>query len=88
MTPTIVALRERLGTILEGEVERSLAGRLRHLGPREREELLVIVEAAVERIVHPATRRLRRLAVEPRSRAHLEQTVSTLRDLFGLGEQR
>jgi glutamyl-tRNA reductase len=86
VTPTIVALRERLRGILEGEVERSLSGRLRHLGPSDREALLVMVEAALNKMLHPATTRLRRMAVEPTSRGDLEQTVSALRELFEFGE--
>jgi glutamyl-tRNA reductase len=86
VTPTIVALRERLRGILESEVDRSLSGKLRHLGPSDREALLVMVEAALNKMLHPATTRLRRMAVEPTSRVDLDQAVSALRDLFEFGE--
>jgi glutamyl-tRNA reductase len=86
VTPTIVALRERLRRILEGEVERSLSGRLRHLGPSDREALLVMVEAALNKMLHPPTTRLRRMATTKATRPDLEQTLAALGELFELGE--
>lgn len=86
VTPTIVALRERLRGILEGEVDRSLNGRLRHLGPSDRDALLVMVEAALNKMLHPPTTRLRRMAITPAARPDLEQAIAALGDLFELGE--
>jgi glutamyl-tRNA reductase len=86
VTPTIVALRERLRGILEGEVDRSLSGRLRHLGPSDRDALLVMVEAALNKMLHPPTTRLRRMATTPAARPDLEQMIAALGELFELGE--
>jgi glutamyl-tRNA reductase len=60
VTPTIVALRERIRAILEAEVDRSLGGKLRHLGAPDRDALMVMVEAALNKMLHPATARLPR----------------------------
>jgi glutamyl-tRNA reductase len=84
VTPTIVSLREHVRSILDGEVERSLSGKLRHLGPADREAMGVMVEAAVNKLLHPMTGRLRRLAGDAASRADLEQLVRALHDLFDL----
>jgi glutamyl-tRNA reductase len=84
VTPTIVALRERIRAILESEVDRSLAGKLKHLASSDREALIVMVEAALNKMLHPATAGLRRLATDPGSRADLEQAVAALHYLFEL----
>ena len=84
VTPTIVALRERIRAILEAEVDRSLGGKLRHLTKADRDALMVMVEAALNKVLHPATTGLRRMAVDPNSRSDLEQAVATLRYLFEL----
>jgi len=83
-TPTIVALRERLGGILAAEVERSLSGKLRHLGREERSALSLMVDAALNKMLHAASTRLRALAADPASRADLDQAAGALRDLFEL----
>jgi len=84
VTPTIVVLRERLRRVLEGEIDRSFSGKLRHLGPAERAALSVMVEAALNKMLHPTTVKLRRLATDPSSRADLDQSIATLNELFGL----
>jgi glutamyl-tRNA reductase len=84
VTPIIVALRERIRGILEGEIQRSTSGRLRHLSDADREALAVMTEAALKKILHPPTARLRRLATDPSSRVELELALSTVRELFEL----
>jgi glutamyl-tRNA reductase len=84
VTPIIVALRDRIRSILEGEIQRSTNGRLRHLSAADREALAVMTEAALKKILHPATVRLRRLATDPSSRAELELSLATVRELFEL----
>jgi len=61
-TPLIVALRERIRGALKFELERSLRGRLRHLGAPERDALDTMVDAAVNRLLHEPTTRLRQAA--------------------------
>jgi glutamyl-tRNA reductase len=84
VTPTIVVLRERFRRVLEAEVDKSLAGKLRHLGEAERTALSVMVESAINKILHPTTARLRSLATDPSSRADLDQAIATLNELFEL----
>jgi glutamyl-tRNA reductase len=64
VTPVQVALRRRVRKILEAEVARSLAGRLKHLGADERQVLQVMVHAATKKLCHAPTLRLRELAVD------------------------
>jgi glutamyl-tRNA reductase len=83
-TPTIVSLRRQLGAILEAELERSLRTRLKHLPEADREALSKMVESALNKILHPATRHLRSLAEDTEAQAELDQCVAALRDAFGL----
>jgi glutamyl-tRNA reductase len=80
LTPTIVDLRSRTRAILASEVERSLSGKLRHLGVAERQALAVMIEAATNKLLHVPITRLRALASDPRA----AENVDALRDLFDL----
>lgn len=80
LTPTIVGLRARTRSILAAEVERSLCGKLRHLGPAERQALALMVEAATNKLLHVPTTRLRAMAADPRVAEH----VDSLRELFDI----
>jgi glutamyl-tRNA reductase len=84
VTPTVLALRERVRGALETEIERSLAGKLRHLSPEDRQSLQVMNEATVNRLLHDATQRLRRMASDPGLRADLDVAIAVLGDLFDL----
>ena len=87
VTPTIVLLRERFRSVLEAEVEKSLGGKLRQLGVAEREGLVVMVEAALNKMLHPdhdAPPPSRDRPVV--SRGDLEQAIATLNELFELGK--
>jgi glutamyl-tRNA reductase len=55
VVPTIKALREKLGGIAEAELEKTLGGRLRHLGNEEREALVRMTEAMVNKFLHDPT---------------------------------
>jgi glutamyl-tRNA reductase len=85
-TPTIVALRRRMRGVLEAELERSLRGRLKHLGPEEREALNKMVDAAVNKLLHVPTMRLRALATSTGASYPDEDLTSALRELFALDE--
>jgi len=61
-TPLVVALRERIRVALRIELERSLRGRLRHLGQPERDALETMLDASVNRVLHEPTTRLRQAA--------------------------
>jgi glutamyl-tRNA reductase len=84
VTPTVLALRERVRGVLEAELERSLAGKLRHLSAEDRQSLLVMSEASVNKLLHDTTQRLRRMAADPGLRADLDVAISVLGDLFDL----
>jgi glutamyl-tRNA reductase len=60
--PIIVALRDRTRAVLRGELERSLKGKLRHLGPEDREALEAMLDAATNKLLHPTIARLKRAA--------------------------
>jgi glutamyl-tRNA reductase len=60
--PIIVALRDRTRAVLRGELERSLKGKLRHLGPEDREALEAMLDAATSKLLHPTIARLKRAA--------------------------
>jgi glutamyl-tRNA reductase len=64
VTPVLVALRSRMREILELELERSLSGRLKHLGDAERDNLRTMLEAATKKLMHNPTVRLRELAAD------------------------
>jgi glutamyl-tRNA reductase len=84
VTPTVLALRERVRGVLSTELERSLGGKLRHLSSDDRQALTVMSEAAVNKLLHDATQRLRKMAADPSSRSDLEIAVSMLSELFDL----
>ncbi len=78
MAPVVVGLRERTRATLLAEMEKSLAGKLRHLGPAERQALTVMIEAATNKLLHTPTTRLRALASDPK----VNDYVEALCDLF------
>jgi glutamyl-tRNA reductase len=76
--PIIVALRERTRGVLHAELERSLKGRLKHLGDGEREALETMVDAAASKVLHPIIARLKRAAATPGE----ESLVDAAAELF------
>ena len=57
--PVIVALRARTKSVLVTELERSLTGKLKHLGEGERAALFQMVESATNKLLHAPMTRLR-----------------------------
>ncbi len=80
MAPVVVGLRERTRATLFAEMEKSLAGKLRHLGPTERQAMTAMLEAATNKLLHTPTTKLRALASDPRAHDYVE----ALCDLFEL----
>jgi len=80
MKPAIVGLRTRTKALLVGELERSLAGKLKHLPQSDRDALLAMVEAATNKLCHAPSTKLKSLASDPRG----EDAIAHLRDLFDL----
>ena len=85
VTPVVVALRVRFEAVLQREIDKSLKGRLRHLGPADRDALQMMLGAAVNKLLHAPTRRLRQGAMERDWEGPpLEQLIEAVEDLFSL----
>lgn len=85
VTPTIVALRTRFREILAAELERSLHGKLKHLGDSERTALERMLDAALNKLLHEPAIRLKRAATEGAlDEVPLELMVHMVEDLFAL----
>lgn len=82
VTPTIVSFRQSLDAILRRELDKSLAARLRHLSPQDQEALHTMVSAAVKKIAHSSSVRLKAAAAEGSARP----LVEAIRYLFALDE--
>jgi glutamyl-tRNA reductase len=80
LSPVVVGLRERTRATLLAEMEKSLAGKLRHLGPADRQALVAMLEAATNKLLHAPTTKLRSLAGDPRVNDYVEAVC----DLFEL----
>jgi glutamyl-tRNA reductase len=76
--PTIAALREQADTLVE-ELLRENAARWEGLTERDRERVEAMLRAAVKRLLHEPTQRLRSLDADRR-----HARLSLLRELFGL----
>jgi glutamyl-tRNA reductase len=86
VTPTVLALRARLSQVLRAELERSLRGKLKHLGDGERQVLDKMAEAALNKMLHGPTSRLRQVAADRDESFRLEALVGMLTELFALDE--
>ena len=82
MTGTIVALRARVRASLATELEKSLSGRLKHLSEADRKALESMIEAAVNKLLHAPTSRIKALAGDPQG----DELVKALHHLFDLEE--
>ncbi len=78
--PTITALRERFHATAQAELERSLGGRLRHLGPDDRKAIEAMLDAMVNKLLHAPTVSLREHANTPDG----GHAVAMVRALFAL----
>ena len=82
--PTIVALRAKTRGVLVAELERTLTGRLKHLGEADRAALLQMIESATNKLLHAPTTRIREAASAEDDEAEL---VRAIQHLFDLREQ-
>ena len=80
MKPIIVAMRERTRELLSAELNRSYKGRLKHLADGDRSALGVMVEAAVNKLLHTPSMHLKQLATTERS-SEVAQLMCRLFDL-------
>jgi glutamyl-tRNA reductase len=81
--PVVTALRQRFRATAMGELERSLARSLKHLPPDDRKALEVMVDAAVNKLLHAPTAALKARSATPEGAAAAE----LLRDLFDLHDE-
>ncbi|MGE0323543.1 MAG: glutamyl-tRNA reductase [Polyangiaceae bacterium] len=86
VTPLIVAMRAAFGGVLNQELERSFKGKLKHLGEDERRSIEKMLDAALNKLLHTPTQRLREAATAGDDGARLEELVTGARELFDLGE--
>ncbi len=84
--PTIVALRARTRAVLSSELERTLGGRLRHLGEGDRAALAQMIDSATNKLLHAPTTRIKQSVADGEDRS--AELVSSLRYLFDLPEPR
>jgi glutamyl-tRNA reductase len=82
VNPTVVALRAKTRGVLVAELERSLGGRLKHLGDGDRAALNQMIESATNKLLHSATTRLKQAA----SSSDGGDLVRALQHLFDLPE--
>ena len=68
---------------LEIELEKTLKGRLKHLVEDDKKALEKMLEAALKKLLHVPTTRLRELA-QSGNRDQLDTTLDTLESLFEL----
>ncbi len=81
--PVIVGLRQHAQDVLTTELERSLKGRLKHLPEQDRNALSTMIGAAVNKLLHTPTMRLKQLAEKQRAR----HAARILCDLFALEDE-
>jgi glutamyl-tRNA reductase len=79
LTPTLIALREQVRSVVFGEIERTLP-RLKGLGDAERKSLELMGEAMVNKLLHRPTSELKRAAASPDGAPLIE----SMRRLFAL----
>jgi glutamyl-tRNA reductase len=87
ITPTLVALRERFHSVLEAELDRSLRGQRLTLEEAQKEVLRRALEAAVDKLLHAPTERLRAWARDENfGDWHTDLLVNAVEGLFELNE--
>jgi glutamyl-tRNA reductase len=83
-TPTVVALRRRIGAVLRAEHDKSQRGKLRELSKEQHEAIARMHDAAINKLLHGLTTRLREAASNPEEAIALESMVGALTELFEL----
>lgn len=80
LAPTISALHAHVRQVLAAELDRSLTGKLRHLGESDHAALSRMLDAATNKLLHVPVTRLRSMAGDDRAGDYTE----ALRSLFDL----
>jgi glutamyl-tRNA reductase len=86
--PTVVAMRLKARAVLFAELDRSLAGRLKHLADGDRAALMQMMESALNKLLHAPTTNLKARAAEREDAAELAAAVRYLFDLQELIAER
>lgn len=86
VTPTVVALRQKFADAFRAELERSARSRLKDIEPAERQAIEKMIDAALNKVLHAPTRRLRELAASGEQEEELAESVDLLEALFELGK--
>jgi glutamyl-tRNA reductase len=81
LTPTLVALREKVRDVVSGELERTLP-RLKSVSEAERKSLELMCDAIVNKLLHTPLTQLKKSREEPEG----DQLVASVRKLFSLDE--
>ncbi len=79
--PTLVAMRAKARAVFFTELERSLGGRLKHLGEDDRAALAQMLDSAVSKWLHMPTKNLKARAAESEDASELAAAVRFLFDL-------
>lgn len=89
ITPTLVALRDRFRSTLEAELERSLRGQRGAIDDKQKESLHKALAAAVEKILHAPTERLRTWAKDDSfGDWHTDLLLAAIEEVFELRQPR
>ena len=81
LTPTLVALREKVRDVVSAELERTLP-RLKSVSEGERKSLELMCDAIVNKLLHTPLTQLKKSREEPEG----DQLVASVRKLFSLDE--
>jgi glutamyl-tRNA reductase len=88
ITPTLVSLREHFRKILEAELDHSLRGQRIPLEPAHKEALQRALAAAVEKLLHAPTERMRAWAKDNQCGDwHTDLLLSAVEELFELADK-
>jgi glutamyl-tRNA reductase len=83
--PTVVAIRAKTRAVLFAELERSLAGRLKHLPEADRTALAQMMESVLNKLLHAPTRNLKVRAADHEDAGELAAAARLLFDLREAG---
>jgi glutamyl-tRNA reductase len=86
--PTVVAMRAKVRALLLADLERSLAGPLKHLADGDRAALARMMESAVGKLLHAPTTKLKARAAEADDAGELAAAMRFLFDLQEVGTER
>ena len=87
MNPTIVALRARTRGVLVAELERTLGGKLKHLGEMEKKALEQMIDSATNKLLHAPTTRLKAAVASAERNNDGADLARAMQQLFDLPEE-